>query len=125
MVSPAADQDDVAAQFHLGVMFAKGQGVPQDKAEATKWFRRAADLGDAQAQYNLGLFYAKGEAGEPDNVSAHMWFNLAAAHFPPSDTNDRTAAVRNRDLAGGEDDARPDRRGAEARARVEAEIKLI
>jgi TPR repeat protein len=94
----AADQDDIAAQFHLGIMFAKGQGVPQDKAQAAKWFGRAADLGDAQAQYNLGLFYARGEAGEPDNISAHMWFNLAAARFPPSDTDDRSAAARNRDL---------------------------
>ena len=94
----AADRDDVAAQFYLGVMFSKGRGVPQDKAEAVKWFRRAADQGDAQAQYNLGLSYAKGEAGEPDNVSAHMWFNLAAAHFPASDADDRGAAVRNRDL---------------------------
>jgi hypothetical protein len=94
----AADQDDVVAQFHLGVMLAKGQGVPQDDVEAANWFRRAADLGDAQAQYNLGIFYAEGKVGEPDNVSAHMWFNLAATHFPPSGTDDRTAAVRNRDL---------------------------
>jgi TPR repeat protein len=94
----AADQDDAIAQFHLGVMFSKGEGVPQDNAEAANWFRRAADLGDAPAQYNLGLFYAKGVAGEPDNVSAHMWFNLAAAHFPASDIDDRSAAVRNRDL---------------------------
>jgi TPR repeat protein len=94
----AADQDDVAAQFYLGVMFSKGRGAPQDNAEAMRWFRRAADLGYAQAQYNLGLFYAQSEAGEPDNVSAHMWFNLAAAHFPASDTDDRGAAVRNRDL---------------------------
>jgi TPR repeat protein len=98
-IRQAADQDDAAAQFRLGVMFAKGQSVPQDDAEAAKWFRRAADLGDAQAQYNLGQLYAKGEAGEPDNVSAHMWFNLAATHFPPSDTDDRNAAARNRDLA--------------------------
>jgi len=94
----AADQDDATAQFHLGVMFSKGQGVPQDNAEAAKWFRRAADLGDAPAQYNLGLSYAEGEAGEPDNVSAHMWFNLAAAHFPASDSGNRSAAVSNRDL---------------------------
>jgi TPR repeat protein len=94
----AADQDDAAAQLYLGVMFSEGQGVPQDNAEAATWFRRAADLGDAQAQYNLGLSYAKGETGEPDNVSAHVWFNLAAAHFPASDTGDRSAAIRNRDL---------------------------
>jgi hypothetical protein len=94
----AADQDDATAQFYLGVMFSKGQGVPQDNTEAAKWFRRAADLGKAQAQYNLGLFYATGEAGERDNVSAHMWFNLAAAHFPASETDNRSAAVRVRDL---------------------------
>ena len=92
----AADQDDATAQFHLGVMFFQGQGVPQDKTEAMKWFRRAADLGDAQAQYNLGVSYAEG--GEPDNVRAHMWFNLAAAHFPTSDTSDRNAAAKERDL---------------------------
>jgi TPR repeat protein len=94
----AADHDDAAAQFYLGVMFSKGQGAPQDDTEAAKWFRRAADLGEAQAQYNLGLFYATGEAGERDNVSAHMWFNLAAANFPAADTDDRSAAVRARDL---------------------------
>ncbi len=94
----AADQDDAVAQFQLGVLYSKGESVPQDPDEALKWFRRAADLGDAPAQYNLELFYAKGVAGEPDNVSAHMWFNLAAAHFPASDSDDRGAAARNRDL---------------------------
>jgi TPR repeat protein len=79
-------------------MFSEGRGVPQDGAEAARWFHRAADLGDAQAQYNLGIFYAKGQAGEPDNVSAHMWFNLAAAHFPASDTSNRIAAINYRDL---------------------------
>jgi uncharacterized protein len=60
----AANQDDVAAQFYLGLMFSEGQGVPQDHAEAANWFRRAANLGDAQAQYNLGLSYANGESGK-------------------------------------------------------------
>jgi len=39
-------------------MYSEGQGVPQNYAEAAKWYRLAADRGDAQAQYNLGLFYA-------------------------------------------------------------------
>jgi uncharacterized protein len=98
LARPLAADGDARAQSMLGLLYYRGQGVPQDHNEAVKWFRRAADLGDAQAQYNLGLIYAKGEAGEPDNVSAHMWFNLAATHFPPSDTDDRNAAVRNRDL---------------------------
>ena len=29
------------AQFNLGLMYDKGQGVPQDYVEAAKWYRRA------------------------------------------------------------------------------------
>src|SRR5260370_32443649 len=31
---PLADQGDAQAQFNLGVIYAKGQGVPQDYVEA-------------------------------------------------------------------------------------------
>ena len=79
-------------------MYAEGQGVAQDYAEAMKWYRLAADQRHAQAQYNLGLAYARGEGASPDYVSAHMWFNLAAAHFRASDTRKHDLAVRN-DLA--------------------------
>ena len=65
-------------------MYAQGRGVPQDYAEAARWYRVAADQGDPQAQYNLGLSYAKGE-GISDDVSAHMWFNIAASRFGGSD----------------------------------------
>ena len=54
LLRPLADQGDATAQYDLGLMYAKGQGVPQDYAEAVKWFRKAADQGDASAQYNLG-----------------------------------------------------------------------
>ena len=33
----AADQGIAPAQVILGVMYAKGQGVPQDYSEAVKW----------------------------------------------------------------------------------------
>lgn len=32
--TPLAEQGDAAAQFNLGLMYATGQGVPQDDAEA-------------------------------------------------------------------------------------------
>jgi TPR repeat protein len=99
LARPLAAEGDALAQSVLGLLYRRGLGgVPQDKAEAVKWFRRAADQGDAQAQYNLGLSYAKGEAVEQDDVSAHMWFNLAAAHFPVSDNINRIAARKDRDL---------------------------
>ena len=39
-------------------MYDEGQGVPQDYAEAVKWYRMAADQGNADAQSNLGFMYA-------------------------------------------------------------------
>jgi TPR repeat protein len=40
-----AAKEDANAQFFLGVMYASGQGVPQDYNEAVKWFIKAAEQG--------------------------------------------------------------------------------
>lgn len=94
----AADQGDSEAQFRLGLMHAGGRGVPQDPAQAAKWFRLAAAARHPEALFNLGVLYATGEGVERDNTRAYMWFNLAVAHFPPSDTRNRSAAIRSRDI---------------------------
>jgi len=49
-----AEQGHAIAQFNLGVMYDKGEGVEKDYDEAFKWYRKAAEQGDADAQYNLG-----------------------------------------------------------------------
>ena len=36
-------------------MYGAGRGVPQDDAEAVRWYRLAAEQGEASAQYNLGV----------------------------------------------------------------------
>lgn len=56
-----AEQGDAKAQIKLGLMYELGQGVPQGKAEALKWYRLAADH-DATAQFNLGSMYEFGNA---------------------------------------------------------------
>ena len=53
--------------------------MPQNYAEALKWYRLAADQGNAIAQYNLGFMYDNGQGVPQDYVRAHMWFNLSAA----------------------------------------------
>ena len=53
--------------------------MPEDDAEAVRWYRMAAEQGDAGAQYMLGVMYGKGEGVPQDPVFAHMWFNLAGA----------------------------------------------
>ena len=54
----AANQGNPDAQNNLGLMYRTGEGVPQDDAEAVKWFRLAAEQGDAEAQSNLAALGA-------------------------------------------------------------------
>ena len=77
-VRSCAEQGYAVAQTRLGRMHATGEGVPEDYAEAIRWFRLAAEQGDADAQYNLGIMYANGDGIAEDNVLAYMWYNLAA-----------------------------------------------
>ena len=60
-------------------MYANGEGVPKDDAEAVKWYRLAADQRDAGAQNNLGYMYANGMGVPEDYVRAYAWLNIAAA----------------------------------------------
>ena len=60
-------------------MYARGEGVPEDDAEAVRWYRLAAEQGLAAAQLNLGGSYANGEGVPEDHVLAYMWLNLSAA----------------------------------------------
>ena len=74
----AAEQGDAYAQSNLGLMFRKGQGVPQDYSEAARWFRMAAEQGDADARNNLGLCYEKGQGVPLDYGEAAKWLRRAA-----------------------------------------------
>ena len=74
----AAEQSDAAAQFDLGRMYAAGRGVPQDDAEAVRWFRLAAEQGHADAKTNLGRMYATGRGVPEDAAEAVQWYRLAA-----------------------------------------------
>ena len=54
-------QGNVEAQFMLGLMHYKGEGVPQDYKTAVTWYALAAEQGNAIAQTNLGVMYQKGK----------------------------------------------------------------
>ena len=75
---PLAEEGDAVAQYYLGQMYRRGEGVPEDYKEAVRWYKLAAEQGQAKAQYNLGLMYALGEGVPQDRVYAHMWWNIAA-----------------------------------------------
>ena len=65
-------------QYTLGVMYSRGEGVPEDDAEAVRWYRLAAEQGHASAQNNLGLMYAEGNGVPEDDAEAVRWYRLAA-----------------------------------------------
>ena len=92
---PLAEQGDASAQYHLGVMYRKGNGVTKDYGEAVKWYRKAVEQGYADAQNNLGLMCFEGRGVLQDTIAAHMWFYIAAA-------NGNTNAEENRDIVAGE-----------------------
>jgi len=54
---------DDKAQSILGFMYVNGRGVPQDDAEAVKWYRKAAEQGDADARNALAEMRRQGRGG--------------------------------------------------------------
>jgi uncharacterized protein len=49
VVQRAASQGHVSAQFNLGLMYDKGEGVPIDNVRAHMWLNLAAASGNAAA----------------------------------------------------------------------------
>jgi len=85
LIGPTQHLQGVArAQINLGIMYDTGLGVPQDYAEAVKWYRTAADQGRARAQNNLGVTYQilvqRGVEPETNLRLATQAFKEASAH---------------------------------------------
>lgn len=68
---------DLRAQFKLGLMYIKGQGVPQNYTQGALWFRKVAEQGDAAAQFNLGTMYYLGNGVPQDYSEAAKWYRKA------------------------------------------------
>ena len=66
------------AQNRIGIMYSYGKGVPQDYAEAVRWYRKAADQGNASAQFNLGCMYYNGQGVPQDKREAYRLIKMAA-----------------------------------------------
>lgn len=74
-----AKSGEARAQYDLGVLYDKGQGVPQSSEQAKKLYELAAEQGEPRAEYNLGLMYLNGQGVQPDLVEAYYWISLSAA----------------------------------------------
>jgi uncharacterized protein len=72
-----AENGIAEAQLKLGMLYAHGEGVPQDDDQAGKWFQLAGEKGKFKAQYILGMMLVNGQGITKDYVLAHMWYNLS------------------------------------------------
>jgi len=75
-----AAQGDPKAQFKLASAYYRGKGIPQDYAEALRWYKMAADQGEPDAEDGLGYMYVKGKGAPQDYAQALHWYKRAAEH---------------------------------------------
>ncbi len=92
---PLAEQGHASAQYSLGLLYYRGEGVLPDPKRAAKWYHKAAEQGDPDAQLNLGLMYAQGDGLKKNYTTAYKWFSLAFFHYPAGEHRDN--AFRNRE----------------------------
>jgi len=84
---PLAEQGHAAAAYHLGWLYANGNGLKVDEETAVHWWTRAADAGHMDAMFALGMAYTTGEGIEQDPARALHWY-LAAADAGSEDARD-------------------------------------
>src|SRR6266404_3875145 len=75
-----AAQGDPKAQFNLASAYYRGKSVPQDYAEALRWYKMAANQGEPDAEDGLGYMYVTGRSSKQDYAEALRWYKRAAEH---------------------------------------------
>ncbi len=73
-----AQEGDAKAQYNLGLMYASGDGVKYDLAQAANWYKKSADLGYKEAQYALAVMIFNKEIETLDYTQAIKWYQAAA-----------------------------------------------
>ena len=69
-----AREGDADAEYSLGMMYARGQGVPKDYEAALSWFQKAHEKGHKGATYFLGKMYSTGVGVQKDSRAAERLF---------------------------------------------------
>ena len=85
---PLAERGFTLAQYNLGRMYYRGEGVEQNFTEAKKWFDLAAAQQYAPAQASLAVLYEKGQGVTADHKEAVKWYEFAAEQgYVPAQVN--------------------------------------
>lgn len=103
-----------AAQYALGIMSIKGQGVKKNPGQGLKWLMAAARKRYAPAEAYLGELYWEGRIVKMDRTRALMWYILARQSARPEENPEIFDRYLQLESNVGEDQ----RIEAEARAKV-------
>ncbi|MFN4141996.1 tetratricopeptide repeat protein [Aestuariivirga sp.] len=103
-----------AAQYALGVMSIKGEGVKKNPQQGLKWLMAAARKRYAPAEAYLGELYWDGKIVRGDRTRALMWYILARESARPEENPEIYDRALQLESNVGEDE----RIEAEARAKV-------
>ena len=75
---PLADQGDREAQYAIGRMYARGDGVTKDFPKAFQYWKKSAEQGLEKAELGLGKMYLRGDGVERNPSEARWWLDRAA-----------------------------------------------
>ncbi len=71
------------ANFKLGIIYYKGNGIKKDLSLAMKYFQRASAAGHLKAKYNTGVIYATKNYEKHDYKEAYKIFEeLSIVNYP-------------------------------------------
>jgi len=91
-IEKLAKDGDPRAAYDLATLYARGDELPRDFAQAARWFRQAATQGIAGAQYNLGVLHEQGLGVAKNLPEAIRWYLKSAEQgYPPAEYNVGTA----------------------------------
>src|SRR5438105_15227755 len=69
-----AEAGNPIAANNLGMLYASGSKVPQDFAEAKKWYLFASEHGNPAGEFNLSFAYEHGQGTPVDLPEAIRWY---------------------------------------------------
>ena len=76
----AGELGNAEAQYRIGLLYERGEGVHRSWPDAVVWYKRAAEQGHTEAQYQLRYLYLR---GSPEQKMADGQGALAASGLGP------------------------------------------
>lgn len=83
LLEPLAKSGHAAAQYYLGRMCARAEGMERDLGNAIRWWNASAGAGEPWSQVAMGSLYERGKVVPRDRGKALKWYLRAAHHGLP------------------------------------------